>query len=487
MFFGGLKFRRPSKKRPETNQSTAQVSRSVGDHAVAPSSISPVRKNRQYVNSKQQLNPNTASDDGGDFWTELAEAGAPLSPYSMLKQMTQGKKQKSQQQQNTKSIPSTSFKAPTRSKGQIASAQKSKHKKGKSPDKPNRQNQTSSGGNSSAVHRLKQLKSSNKVRAGRRSILKSNTTQVDAAAAAPSPFTVFQRQAALAKKSKHLQDEIDPERMTSGMPIAGSLSAREETLVKNNNSARKPSPSEKSLEALESKELDDLTSVELDQLYQKSIKSFEHLNDQWLTLHANVHDSPQTELLEAKSPMDKLEEELQRSRKEISTLLAALDLTQARFEEKGTEVEKLREKLATIPTDSRKDIKDHYDVIARKWSDEDKEKLIHALYNAKYEKHVIEDELVRSRGESRRDRLAYNNLLNEKFEIIVNKCKTFSELESATALQLASMKRRIADLEEESKIAQEVYKSRLNKLHDRFAQQFVAMKESKARSCSSTT
>ena len=124
-------------------------------------------------------------------------------------------------------------------------------------------------------------------------------------------------------------------------------------------------------------------------------------------------------------------------------------------------------------------------MLFRKWIDQNKDELIRALYNQSI-KAMQEEELIRSKGESRRDRLAYNNLLNEKFRIIVDKCKEFGELESATLQQMSSMKRRIADLEEEGKIAHEVYKSRLSKLHDKFAKQFVAMKESNSRSCSTT-
>eukprot|EP00944_MAST-04C_sp_MAST-4C-sp1_P013153 g13153.t1 len=382
-------------------------------------------------------------------------------------------------------MPSTSSKASNPSKGQLTGTQKSKHKKSKNPDRLNRQNQTNNGGTSSAVHRLRQLKSTHKTRAlDRRNSSKSNTTQADTTAPVPSPFTVFQRQAALANSSRDLQGKLPPERMSCDISAAGSLSAREKALGKMANSTQKSTSRENILET--SKELDELTSVQLDQLYLNSVENFEHIKSQWQTLHAGVLDSSQVNLSHMKSSSDKLEEELQRSRKEISTLLAALDLTQARFEEKGVELEKLKEKTHTSLLDTHKDIKDHYDVISRKWIDQNKDELIRALYNAKYQSHVMEEELVRSKGESRRDRLAYNNLLNEKFRIIVDKCKEFGELESATLQQMSSMKRRIADLEEEGKIAHEVYKSRLSKLHDKFAKQFVAMKESNSRSCSTT-
>ena len=155
---------------------------------------------------------------------------------------------------------------------------------------------------------------------------------------------------------------------------------------------------------------------------------------------AGVLDSSQVNLSHMKSSSDKLEEELQRSRKEISTLLAALDLTQARFEEKGVEIEKLKEKTHTSLLDTHKDIKDHYDVISRKWIDQNKDELIRALYKRKVSKPCYGGGASSLKGESRRDRLAYNNLLNEKFRIIVDKCKEFGELECATLQQMSSMK-----------------------------------------------
>ena len=492
MFFGGLKLRRPSKKKRETAPVASQGPQPVRDHAAA-SSISPVRKNRQYVNSLRQQKPNATTDGDGDFWTELAQTGAPLSPYSMLKQITQNNKQRSQQRsqtsqqlQNTKPMPSTTSKASNPSKGQLTGTQKSKHKTSKIHDRPSRQNHTNNGSTSSAVHRLRQLKSTNKTRTlDRRNTLKTKTTTL-AVSTAPSssPFTIFQRQAAVANTSNNIHEVVPPETMSSAMSITGSLSAREEALSKIANSSTQKSPS--NVNILEtSKELDQLTSVELDQLYLKSVENFDHVKSQWQKLHTSVLNASQINSPRMKSATDKLEEELQRSRKEISTLLAALDLTQARFEEKGAEIEKLKEKTHASLLDTHKG-DDHYDIISRKWIDQDKDKLIRALYNAKYERHVMEEELIRSKGESRRDRLAYNNLLNEKFRIIVDKCKEFGELDSATVLQLSSMKRRIADLEEEGKIAHEVYKSRLGKLHDKFAKQFVAMKESNSRSCSTT-
>eukprot|EP00944_MAST-04C_sp_MAST-4C-sp1_P003876 g3876.t1 len=127
--------------------------------------------------------------------------------------------------------------------------------------------------------------------------------------------------------------------MSSAMSITGSLSAREEALSKIANSSTQKSPS--NVNILEtSKELDQLTSVELDHLYLKSVENFDHVKSQWQKLHTSVLNASQINSPRMKSATDKLEEELQRSRKEISTLLAALDLTQARFEEKGAEIEK---------------------------------------------------------------------------------------------------------------------------------------------------
>ena len=299
---------------------------------------------------QRQQKPNATTDGDGDFWTELAQTGA-LSPYSMLKQITQNNKQRSQQRsqtsqqlQNTKPMPSATSKASNPSKGQLTGTQKSKYKTSKIHDRPSIQNHTNNGSTSSAVHRLRQLKSTNKTRTlDRRNTLKTKTTTL-AVSTAPSssPFTIFQRQAAVANTSNNIHEVVPPETMSSAMSITGSLSAREEALSKIANSSTQKSPS--NVNILEtSKELDQLTSVELDQLYLKSVENFDHVKSQWQKLHTSVLNASQINSPRMKSSSDKLEEELQRSRKEISTLLAALDLTQARFEEKGVEIEKLKE------------------------------------------------------------------------------------------------------------------------------------------------
>ena len=82
MFFGGLKLRRPSKNSKSSttkNNNGNNINNKDRKHP-----ISPAKKNRQYVNVINNQPVNEEEGDGADFWSELEQSNAPLSPYSML-------------------------------------------------------------------------------------------------------------------------------------------------------------------------------------------------------------------------------------------------------------------------------------------------------------------------------------------------------------------------------------------------------------------
>ena len=89
----------------------------------------------------------------------------------------------------------------------------------------------------------------------------------------------------------------------------------------------------------------------------------------------------------------------------------------------------------------------------------------------------MEEELVKTKGEARRDRLAYKSLLNEKLLVLVNSYEKRNNADNAVQMQLQAMKHRVDNLEEENKIANGIYKGRLKRLHDEFSKQYIKFRE----------
>ena len=89
----------------------------------------------------------------------------------------------------------------------------------------------------------------------------------------------------------------------------------------------------------------------------------------------------------------------------------------------------------------------------------------------------MEEELVKTKGESRRDRLAYKTLLNEKYRLLINSYGKHNNADNAVQMQLQALKSRVDNLEEENKIANGIYKGRLKRLHDEFSKQYIKFRE----------
>ena len=128
-----------------------------------------------------------------------------------------------------------------------------------------------------------------------------------------------------------------------------------------------------------------------------------------------------------------------------------------------------------------KDEEINFDALLAKYKDIDKDTLIRALYSANCNRKYLEEELVRTKGTARRDRLAYKNLLNEKFALLINNKDKTNNIERAVVIQLTALKTRIEELEEENKITNTVYKTRLSRLHSDFSQQYIKLRELQER------
>ena len=103
------------------------------------------------------------------------------------------------------------------------------------------------------------------------------------------------------------------------------------------------------------------------------------------------------------------------------------------------------------------------------------------MYSANCNRKYLEEELVRTKGTARRDRLAYKNLLNEKFALLINNKDNTNNIEHAVVIQLTALKTRIEELEEENKITNTVYKTRLSRLHSDFSRQYIKLRELQER------
>ena len=336
-----------------------------------------------------------------------------------------------------------------------------------------------------------------------------------------SPYSMLKKQQQRNRYDDDSDDnnrlfKINPEKLSGGIGLSGSLSARERALdaklrqdmkietaddangthsqqgmgSKNGINIYNYKPS--SILNVDLGNLDQLTDEEINELFFKSldeVEQYQQIRDanrlQFQKLEkqrVEMERQYAQEKAVRNATKGTLEQQIKRSEKEICNLYDAIEITQKRYDGQAIEIEELKHKLYEIgKPNGVKDEEINFDALLAKYKDDDKDALIRALYSANCNRKYLEEELVRTKGTARRDRLAYKNLLNEKFALLINNKDNTNNIEHAVVIQLTALKTRIEELEEENKITNTVYKTRLSRLHSDFSRQYIKLRELQER------
>ena len=554
MFFGGLKLRRPSKNSKSSttkNNNGNNINNKDRKHPIS----SPAKKNRQYVNVNNNQPVNEEEGDGADFWSELEQSNAPLSPYSMLKQMSRTKTtnlQPQQQQQQHIQQNSNNNKNHHTNSSAVNRLMQLKHNYMNPPDTSNIQrrninhglppqqltsndpnvkrgnnymNHTTSSKQQQQQHTSRNNNNNNNDK--KKSISKNNKQESLLSEKkyndimALSPYSMLKKQQQRNRYDDDSDDnnrlfKINPEKLSGGIGLSGSLSARERALDAklrqdmkietaddaNGTHSQQGMGSKNSINIYNYKpssilnvdlgNLDQLTDEEINELFFKSldeVEQYQQIRDanrlQFQKLEkqrVEMERQYAQEKAVRNATKGTLEQQIKRSEKEICNLYDAIEITQKRYDGQAIEIEELKHKLYEIgKPNGVKDEEINFDALLAKYKDDDKDALIRALYSANCNRKYLEEELVRTKGTARRDRLAYKNLLNEKFALLINNKDNTNNIEHAVVIQLTALKTRIEELEEENKITNTVYKTRLSRLHSDFSRQYIKLRELQER------